>query len=141
MSKLDNIAWFERLVENPHIKAAIVADNQGRILRSTYAFGSDGEQAASMLQSFQTLGQALASALGCGTATMMQLTTDVDHVLVFPLFEEHFFLAVQASRRAPLMLLMVELERVLTKIKPADMVFMQEYAARADDTPVLDAEE
>ena len=141
MSKFDDLSWFERLAENPHIISVMVADNRGHVLRSTYVLGSEGEHVASILQSFETLGQALALALDCGSARMMQITTDIDHVLLFPLFEAHYFLAVQASRKAPLMLLMVEMERVLTKLEPADMVLLQDCATWSDDTPVLDAEE
>lgn len=141
MNTSDDIGWFSRLVENPHITLTLVTDNQGRILRSAPRLSSNVEQVASMVQSFEALAQSLASALHCGEARMLQFTTDMDHTLVFPLFNAQYFLAVQIVRKAPLMLVMVEMERVLHMINLTDMVFIQEYAMVDDETPVLDAAE
>jgi predicted regulator of Ras-like GTPase activity (Roadblock/LC7/MglB family) len=133
--------WFERLAENPHIEAIVVADNQGGILRSTRELRSDHEQAASMVQAMEVLAQTLSAALHCGPARMVQLSTDRDHILLFPLAQSTYFLVVQARRTAPLALLMVELERVVSSIRVDDLVEMREVMVRADDTPVLDAAE
>lgn len=133
--------WFDDLANNPHVEALLVSDNQGHILRSTRMLKSDHEQVASMVQSFEALAQALASDLNCGEAQLVQFTTDEDHILVFPLLDSTYFLVVQAPRRAPLMLLMVELERVIAKLDSSAFAVMREYARYADDTPVLDAAE
>src|SRR5690554_4703750 len=127
MDASDDVGWFSRLTENPHITRVLVVDNQGRVLRSAPRLGSQVEQVASMVQSFEVLAQALAGALNCGEARMLQFTTDMDHTLVFPLFNAQYFLVIQIVRKAPLMLLMVEMERVLQMIKLTDMVFIQEY--------------
>ena len=130
--------WFERLAENPHIEALVVADNQGGILRSTRELRSDREQSASMVQAMEVLAQALSTALNCGPAHLIQLSTDRDHILLFPLADSAYFLVVQTQRTAPLALLMVELERVVAAIEIGDLVALREIVMRADDTPVLD---
>jgi predicted regulator of Ras-like GTPase activity (Roadblock/LC7/MglB family) len=133
--------WFERLAENPHIEAIVVADNQGSILRSTRELRSDHEQAASMVQAMEVLAQTLSMALHCGPARLVQLSTDRDHILLFPLAQSTHFLVVQTRRTAPLALVMVELERVVSSIHMGDLVEMREVMIHADDTPVLDAAE
>lgn len=133
--------WFEQLAENVHIEAVLIADNQGHILRSTRTLRSDHEQVASMVLSFEAMAQALAETLGCGDAQMVQFATDLDHILIFPLLGSTYFLVAQVPRKAPLMLLMVELERVMAQLEPSDFVYIEELAAYADDTPVLDAAE
>ena len=133
--------WFDHLAENPHIETLLISDNRGHILRSTRKLKSDHEQVASMVQSFEVLAQALADGLDCGEAQLLHLTTDLDHILIFPLLGSTFFLIVQTSRRAPLMLLTVELERVIAALATADFVAMRERAGHTDDTLVLDAAE
>ena len=133
--------WFDHLADNPHVEALLVSDNQGHVLRSTRTLKSDHEQVASMVQSFEALAQALVSDLNCGPAQMVQFTTDLDHILVYPLLGSTYFLVVQASRQAPLLLLTVELERVIAKLVSSDFVVMREFSRYADDTPVLDAAE
>ena len=133
--------WFDHLIENPHIETLLISDNRGHILRSTRRLKSDHEQVASMVQSFEVLARALADGLACGEAQLLHFTTDLDHILIFPLLGSTFFLIVQTSRRAPLMLLTVELERVIAALATADFVAMREHAGHMDDTPVLDAAE
>ena len=133
--------WFEQLAENPHIEALVVADNQGRILRTTRELRSDHEYAASMVQAIEVLAQTLSAALYFGAARMVQLSTDRDHILLFPLAKSTHFLVVQTRRTAPLTLLMVELERVIAQIHHEDLDAMRDVILYADDTPVLDAAE
>jgi predicted regulator of Ras-like GTPase activity (Roadblock/LC7/MglB family) len=133
--------WFARLVENPYIELVIVADNQGHILRSTRPLRSDHEYAASMIQSMEVLAQVLASALGCGEARMVQLSTRRDHIFLFPLARSTHFLVVATNRNAPLALVMVELERVIAGVTDEHLSQLRDASVLADDTPVLDAVE
>jgi len=133
--------WFERLADNPHIEAIVVADNQGAVLRSTWELRSDHEQAASMVQALEVLAQTLSEALRFGPARMVQLSTDRDHILLFPLAQSTHVLVVQTRRTAPLAMLMIELERVVDSVCSDDLAVMREVMMHADDTPVLDAAE
>ena len=133
--------WFERLAVNPHIESVLLADNQGRILRSTRPLGSDAEMAASMLQSAEVLAQALSAEFGCGEAKMLQISTRREHIMLFPLANSTYYLVVQVERTAPLMVVMTEIERALTQIDLDELAALDDTPARSDDTPVLDAEE
>ncbi len=133
--------WFERLVDNPHIEAVIVANNQGHILGSTRELRSDRERAASMVQAMEVLAQTLLSTLHWGPARMIQFSTDLDHILLLPLVNSTHVLVVLTRRTAPLALLMVELERVVNDLQPDDLNMMPDMMVHGDDTPVLDAAE
>ncbi len=133
--------WFERLNNNPHIESVLLADNQGRVLRSTRPLGSDSEMAASMLQSAEVLAQTLSAELGCGEARMLQISTQREHIMLFPLAASTFYLVVQVARTAPLMLIMVELERVIAEVDVTQLGVQSEKPVPSDDTPVLDAAE
>lgn len=136
--------WFERLQKNPYIQTLLLADDQGRVLRSTRSMISDGEFVASMLQSAEVLTQTLAAELGCGQARMLHISTSHEHILLFPLAESTFFLLVLLDRTAPLKLILIELERVISQITANDLaqfVSPIEQYPRPDDTPVLDAQE
>jgi predicted regulator of Ras-like GTPase activity (Roadblock/LC7/MglB family) len=133
--------WFERLESNPYIDSIILADNQGNILRSTRVLRSSSEIAASMLQSAEVLAQTLAEELGCGAAQMLQISTQWEHIMLFPVMGSTYYLVIQVERSAPLMLVMVDVERALDEMKQDDLVAMRRYEIQRDDTPVLDAAE
>jgi hypothetical protein len=97
--------------------------------------------AASMLQSAEVLAQTLAAELGCGEARMLQISTQREHIMLFPLAASTFYLVVQVARTAPLMLIMVELERVLAEVDVHQLGAQSEKPVPSDDTPVLDAAE
>lgn len=119
----------------------MLADNQGRVLRSTRPLGSDSEMAASMLQSAEVLAQALASEFGCGEAKMLQISTRREHIILFPLFGSTYYLVVQVERTAPMMVIMTDIERALANIDPDELTEFGDTRVRSDDTPVLDAQE
>lgn len=134
--------WFERLAVNPHIESVLLADNQGRILRSTRPLGSDAETAASMLQAAEVLAQSLSAEFGCGEAKMLQISTKREHIMLFPLLNSTYYLVVMVERVAPLMVVMTEIERAMTNIDLDELAAYDERPMmRSDDTPVLDAEE
>lgn len=133
--------WFERLKANPHIDRAFLLDNQGRILLVTCPLPGDGELAASMLQSAEVLAQALSDELGCGEARMLQISTDRMHIILFPLARSTFYLVVLLPRTAPMLLVMIELERVLALIDTQALHALEEDQRMNDDTPVLDAQD
>ena len=133
--------WFERLAVNPHIESVLLADNQGRILRSTRPMGSDGEMAASMLQAAEVLAQSLSAEFGCGEAKMLQISTKREHIMLFPLVNSTYYLVVMVERVAPLIVVMTEIERAMTNIDADELAGLDERPMRSDDTPVLDAEE
>jgi len=134
--------WFERLAVNPHIESVLLADNQGRILRSTRPLGSDAETAASMLQAAEVLAQSLSAEFGCGEAKMLQISTKREHIMLFPLMNSTYYLVVMVERVAPLMVVMTEIERAMTSIDMEELAALDERPSiRSDDTPVLDAEE
>ncbi len=134
--------WFERLAVNPHIESVLLADNQGRILRSTRPLGSDAETAASMLQAAEVLAQSLSAEFGCGEAKMLQISTKREHIMLFPMANSTYYLVVMVERVAPLMVVMTEIERAMTSIDLNELAALDERRMmRSDDTPVLDAEE
>ncbi len=118
--------WFERLAGNPYIRSVILADSQGRILRSTRPLRSDQETIASMFQAFDVLAQALAQELDAGAPQFIQLMMKDAHLLLFPLLKSAYFLMIEVERTAPLLLLLIEMERVTAEVNPADMDLMQQ---------------
>jgi predicted regulator of Ras-like GTPase activity (Roadblock/LC7/MglB family) len=133
--------WFDRLGRNQHIDRAFLLDDRGRIQRTTQELPGDSDLAASMLQSAEVLAQALADELGCGEARMLQISTEKTHILLFPLANSTHYLVVLVARTAPMMLIMVELERVLDQIDYTELARNEERIGSTDDTPVLDAQE
>ncbi len=134
--------WFERLTSNPFIESVILADNQGHILRSNRTLRSDNEVAASMLQSAEVLAQTLAEELGCGAAQMLQISTQSEHIMLFPVENSTYYLVIQIARTAPLMLIMVDVERAIEEIALDELIAVRRVdRGYEDDTPVLDAAE
>ncbi len=134
--------WFRRLIENPHVEQALCASSDGRVLLTSHDIAGDVERTAAMLQSADVLAQALTAALGCGSAELVQISTQHEHIIIVPLLDSTWYLAVQIARAAPLLLFMIELERMLStlaRIEPDD--FAVGADERGDDTPVLDAAE
>lgn len=132
--------WFERLENNPHIEAVVIADTQGRILRTTRPLSSDQETVASMFQALEVLAQALSGELRSGRASLVHLITEYSHIVLYPLIDSNFFLVVEAERSAPLMLLAVELERIIADVTVSDLVEMQKSPVQADADSELDAQ-
>ncbi len=117
--------WFERLKKNPYIEAVVIADTQGRILRTTRPLSSDQETVASMFQALEVLAQSLAGELQSGKASVIHLITEYSHILLYPLINSTFFLVVEAERTAPLLLLAVDLERIVADVDAGDLANMQ----------------
>jgi predicted regulator of Ras-like GTPase activity (Roadblock/LC7/MglB family) len=130
--------WFERLERNRYIEMVMVTDNQGHLLRSSRALGSDDELLPSMIQAFEALAQTLTAEFDCGDARMVQVSTEQGHLLVFPLIESLYYVAVLTQRAAPLMLITVELERTLRGLGHADLMLLEQSSGLSDE---LDAEE
>lgn len=133
--------WFDRLVNNRHFEAVILTDNQGNLLRSSRAMGDADEALPSMLQAMEVLAQTLTSELGCGEARMVHVSTEIGHLMLFPLVNSTYYLALLAGRNAPLALITVELERVLRKLTPDDLVAYEKPAMLPEETSDLDAQE
>ncbi len=131
--------WFDRLVDSPHVEQALLASSDGRVLRASGIISGDSERAAAMLQSADVLAQELSSALGCGAAAMVQISTHREHIIIMPLLNATNYLAVQVARSAPLLLFMIELERALAAMRPDDFAHTEQSQGAGDDTPVLDA--
>jgi|SRR5690606_16061068 predicted regulator of Ras-like GTPase activity (Roadblock/LC7/MglB family) len=133
--------WFERLENNAHIEAVVIADTQGRILRTTRPLTSDQEMVASMFQSLEVLAQTLSDELRSGKASLIHLITEYSHILLYPLLDSAFFLVVELERSAPLMLLAVELERIIAEVKASDFEDMRRSLAPTEGHSELDAQE
>ena len=133
--------WYERLVSNPHIEAVVIANDQGQILHSTRLLRSDQETLASMFQAMEVLAQVLVQEFRIGAARMIQVTTDSSHILLLPLAESTCFLVVEVARTAPLLLLMVELERVVAEVDPVDLAALQHMSIIEPPDSELDAAE
>lgn len=134
--------WFDQLIDNPHIEQAVCASSDGRVLCAIRSdITGDSERAAVMLQSADVLAQALASALGCGTVKMVQISTQREHIIIVPLLDSAYYLAVQVARTVPLLLFMMELERMLAQVQADDFAEPGDSDDHDDDTPILDAAE
>ena len=55
--------WFERLAGNQYVEAVMLANNQGRLLRTSRSMRSSDELLASMFQAAEVLAQTLAPAM------------------------------------------------------------------------------
>ena len=123
--------WFQRLANNPHIETLLIADTQGQILCSSRELSSDHERVASMLQSLDVLAQSLADEFSSGKAQLVQLSTTEHHIILLPLVASTYFLVVQAKRSAPLTLLMIEVERVIQRVRADELLTLQAPASPA----------
>lgn len=135
------MGWFERLENNPHVEAVVIADTQGQILRTTRPLSSDQETVASMFQSLEVLAQTLSGELRSGRASLIHLITEYSHIVLYPLLDSTFFLVVEFERSAPLMLLAVDLERIIAEIKASDFEDMRRSLAQTEVHSELDAQE
>jgi predicted regulator of Ras-like GTPase activity (Roadblock/LC7/MglB family) len=133
--------WFERLVGNRYIDVVLLANNQGRLLRASRPISSDDDLLPSMLQAFEVLAQTLTSEFSVGVAKMIQISTELGHILLFPMVDSTYYVVVMVERTAPLMLIMVELERALSKLKQEDFDPFDEAVLLSDHPSDLDADE
>ena len=133
--------WYERLVSNPHIEAVVIANDQGQIVHSSRVLRSDQETLASVFQAMEVLAQVLVQEFRIGAARLIQVTTDSGHILLLPLANSTCFLVVEVARTAPLLLLMVELERVVAEVDPLDLVALQHLDEVDSSDSGLDAAE
>lgn len=133
--------WFERLAGNQYVEVVVLANNQGRILRSSRAMRSGDELLASMFQAAEVLAQTLVAELGFGAAQMVQISTENGHLMLFPLAHSTHYVVVMAERTAPLALLMVEIERTLAEVSEGDLTAFAEVIGKPDDLSELDAAE
>jgi predicted regulator of Ras-like GTPase activity (Roadblock/LC7/MglB family) len=133
--------WFERLAANRYIDVVLLANNQGRLLRSSRPISSDDELLPSMLQAFEVLAQTLTSEFSVGSARMIQISTELGHILLFPMIDSMYYVVIMIERTAPLMLIMVELERALGKLAQEDFDPFDEAVLLSDYPSDLDADE
>jgi hypothetical protein len=94
-----------------------------------------------MLQSMEVLAQALAQEMTGTIAHMVQLSTELHHIILLPLLESQYFLILQAQRSAPLTLLMIEVDRAMDQVQPEHFAALTLRRARVDDDNSLDAAE
>lgn len=113
--------WFDRIVANRYVESVLVADDQGRILRSSRPLRSDDELVASMLQSAEVLAQTLAEELWSGAAEMVHISTDSEHLLLFPLAGSRYYAVILLPRTAPVQLVLIELRRALAEVDAGEL--------------------
>ena len=120
--------WFQRLSDNPLIEAVLLTDNRGRILRSSRPMPSDDELIASMIQAAEVLAQSLVVELDRGPVQMVQITTDREHLLLFPLAHSTYHLAVIVGREVPLTAVLDDLEQILPGIDTGELAALDQAA-------------
>jgi predicted regulator of Ras-like GTPase activity (Roadblock/LC7/MglB family) len=118
-----------------------LANNQGRLLSSSRPISSDDDLLPSMLQAFEVLAQTLTNEFAVGVAKMIQISTELGHILLFPMIGSSYYIVVMVERTAPLMLIMVELERTLSKLRQVDFDPFDEAAVLSDQPSDLNADE
>ena len=133
--------WFERLVGNQHIEMVLLANNDGRILRSSRPMRSSDELMASMFQAAEVLAQTLAEEFELGLAEMVQISTQYGHLMLFPLAHSTYYVVVVIERSAPYLLLMAEITRVLKNVTSDDLAVFAQVVGRPEDLSELDAAE
>jgi predicted regulator of Ras-like GTPase activity (Roadblock/LC7/MglB family) len=133
--------WFERLAGNQYIEMILLANNEGRILRSSRPMRSSDELIASMFQAAEVLAQTLAAEFEVGSAEMLQISTQYGHLMLFPLARSTHYVVVVAERAAPYLLLMVEIGRVLKTVTADDLAVYTQLVGQPDDLTELDAAE
>jgi predicted regulator of Ras-like GTPase activity (Roadblock/LC7/MglB family) len=133
--------WFERLSNNRYIEAVLLANNQGRLLRSSREISSEDELLPSMLQAFEVLAQTLTAEFGCGEARMVHIMTEQGHLMMFPLFNSSYYVLAMVERTAPVMLVTVELERTLSRVSVDDLPVVEDDIGGQPDLAELDATE
>jgi predicted regulator of Ras-like GTPase activity (Roadblock/LC7/MglB family) len=119
----------------------LLANNQGRLLRTSRPIKSDDELLPSMIQAFEVLAQTLTAEFGYGEARMVQISTERSHIVLYPLIGSTYYVVVIAERAAPLMLLLVELERVLASLSKNDFAAYDDAPPQSSDSFELDAQE
>src|SRR5690606_40094751 len=80
-------------------------------------FHVTGVQTCALPISAEVLAQTLAQELGCGAARMLQISTQWEHIILFPLFTSRYYIVIQVERSVPLMLVMVDMERTLEEVR------------------------
>lgn len=133
--------WFDRLVSNRYIEAVILTNNEGHLLRSSRALGSEDEVLPSMLQAMEVLAQTLTAEFDCGEARMVHIATELGHLLLFPLVNSTYYLVLMAERTAPLALITVELDRTLRSLTADDLAAYDRPFTLPEEAGDLDAEE
>ncbi len=112
--------WFEQLSTNPHVEAVLVTDNEGRILLTTRYMSSKNELIASMIQAADVLAQTLTSELERGPVQMLHISTDREHLLIFPLANSTYHLVLIVQADAPLVSIIEQVERMLPEIDASE---------------------
>lgn len=133
--------WFERLAGNQYVEMVLLANNEGRVLRSSRPMRSSDELIASMFQAAEVLAQTLADEFNLGSAEMVQISTKYGHLMLFPLASSTHYLVVVVGRAAPYLLLMVEIGRVLKAVTADDLAVYAQMVGQPDDLSELDAAE
>jgi predicted regulator of Ras-like GTPase activity (Roadblock/LC7/MglB family) len=136
--------WFQRLSEHPLIEAVLLTDNRGRILRSSRPMPSDDELIASMIQAAEVLAQSLVVELDRGPVQMVQITTDREHLLLFPLAHSTYHLAVIVGREVSLLTVIDDLDQILPDIDLNELAALDQAAGPGlgdGDTDELNADE
>jgi predicted regulator of Ras-like GTPase activity (Roadblock/LC7/MglB family) len=126
--------WFQTLGTNRYIRGIMVLDQQGRLLRSSLAVSSDDELLPSMLQAMDVLAQSLADELELGRTQMVLASMDRAYLLVFPLFQASYYIALLIDRLAPIAALIPSLERMLSSLTEDEL-------ESVDPLPDLNADE
>lgn len=132
------VAWLEKLAENAHVEALILADDKGRVVFTTGS--QQNERIASMLQAAEVIAQALTEELKLGAVEDLRLTTANGHLLLYPLNGSTYYLVLMTVRDVPLMLVMTEVRRAVAVLTAADFIEFEEQNGVRTAEP-LDADE
>ncbi|MBL8162836.1 MAG: roadblock/LC7 domain-containing protein [Anaerolineae bacterium] len=130
--------WFNRLAGNRYIQLVLLANDQGQMLRASREIQSEDDVLPSMLQALEVLGQSLSDEFNCGTTHMVHLSTARGHIMLFPLAGSQYYLAVLVEKIAPLMVVLVEIERTLKALNLDELADLNP-AAELDAAELIEA--
>lgn len=115
------MSWFEDIAQNPHVDLALLVDSGGKLLASSNRVSSEAYRVASMVKAAEVLARGLSAELGRGDMHVLQLSTANAHLLVTPIGLTHY-LIVMTNKSAPLELVSVHMQRLVSHLDEADIL-------------------
>jgi len=129
------LSWFYEITRSPYIDVALLVDNNGRLVATSNRVGSEAHRVASMIKAAEVLARGLSAEMGRGEIRSLQLSTRNGHVLVLPVGESHYLIAL-AGREAPLELIFIYIQRLLNRINNEALAAFTEPVSSLDDVNV-----
>ncbi|MCS6871098.1 MAG: roadblock/LC7 domain-containing protein [Anaerolineae bacterium] len=114
------MGWFQEVAANPHIDVALLMDSSGYLVATSQQATTESRRVAAMLRAAEVLADGLASELGRGEVTLLQISTADGHLLLMPAGRRHY-LVLLTQRGAPLELLRTYLSRLLEDLPEAEI--------------------